>query len=180
MVLRELSDGPSYAGQQKATLQITATPALYSTTVTTGVIASSYGISPANVLNWATRFGGTFDEYRILSVTMRIRPIAAATGVTTMWFDEKVAAVATSTEAAERTLSLFSNSNASARSGVINLRWSARDLLDLQYTPTGTTTVNPVYFKIYTDNSNYGAPTTVTPMWLLEPIFSVEFRGINP
>jgi hypothetical protein len=162
-----------------AKLTITAEPALLSTTVTTGLIAFAYQIAPGNVENWATRFGGTFDEYRIVSVTVRVRPVSAASGVSAMWFDEKVVATPTLTEAQSRNLSLYSNTNAAARS-FVTLRWQARDLLDLQYTPTGTTTVAPVTFKIYSDSANYGGPIAATAVWLIEPEFTIDFRGINP
>jgi hypothetical protein len=178
-VRRELSDSQSYQGQQHARLQITAEPSLLSTTVTTGVIAFSYQVAPGNVENWATRFGGTFDEYRILSAQIRVRPVSATSGVSTMWFDEKVVSAPTLTEAQSRNVHLFSNTNAATRS-FVTMRWNARDLLDLQYTPTGTTTVAPVTFKIYSDATNYGAPIAATATWLIEPVFTVEFRGINP
>jgi hypothetical protein len=176
----ELSDSPSYARQQYAMLTITASPELISTTVTTGVIAINYNISPADITNWATRFAGTFDEYRILSARMRVRPVSATTGVTAMWFDEKnVSAAPTLTEAQERTLNVYTNSNANAKS-YVTMVWRARDLVDLQYTSTAITTVVPATFKLYSDNTNFGAPIAVTPAWLLEPEFTIEFRGLNP
>jgi hypothetical protein len=178
-VRRELSNSPSYAGQQHAVFQITSSPSLQSSTVTTGVIAFDYPVQVGNISNWATRFAGTFDEYRILGCVVRVRPVGPSTGVSAMWFDEKVAAAPTLTEAQERNLSLFSNSNAAARS-FVTLRWEARDLLDLQFSATSATSVTPVTFKIYTDASNYGAPAVAAAVWLCEPIFTIEFRGINP
>jgi len=58
------------------------------------------------------------------------------------------------------------------------MRWRAKDLLDLQYTAIGTVST-PVTFKTYTDLANYGAPAAVTNLWLLEPDFIMEFRGIK-
>jgi hypothetical protein len=178
-VRRELSDSLSYAGQQHAVFQITASPSLQSTTITSGVIAFDYPVQTGNIANWASRFAGTFDEYRILGCTIRVRPVGSSTGVSAMWFDEKVASAPTLTEAQERNLSLFSNSNAAAKS-FVTMRWNARDLLDLQYSAVSATTVTPVTFKIYTDTANYGAPAAVTAVWLCEPVFTIEFRGINP
>jgi hypothetical protein len=178
-VRRELSNSPSYAGQQHAVFQITASPSLQSSTVTTGVIAFDYPVQVGNIANWASRFAGTFDEYRILACVIRVRPVGSATGVSAMWFDEKVASAPTLTEAQERNLALFSNSNAAAKS-FVTLRWKARDLLDLQFSAVSATTVTPVTFKIYTDATNYGSPIAATAIWLCEPVFTIEFRGINP
>jgi hypothetical protein len=177
-VKRELSDSTAYSGQQVFRARLTATNSLLSTTITTGVIAQAYTVSAGSITGFTTRFGSTFDEYRILGVKIRIRPLSAATGVSAMWFDEKVTSSPTINEATERTVVLYSNSNASSKTN-IDLTWNARDLLDLQYTAIGTTSVVPVTFKIYTDVSNYGAPATVTPVWIVEPVFMVEFRGVK-
>jgi hypothetical protein len=149
---------------------------IWTTTVTTGVLAQSYAVSTAAITSFATRFGTTFDEYRILGVKMRVRPINVASGVSVMFFDEKATGAPTLPNAQERTLSLFPNTNASSQD-IITLVWRARDLLDLQYTAIGTV-VQPVTFKGYTDSTNYGAPIAATPIWLVEPEFEFEFRGI--
>jgi hypothetical protein len=177
-VKAQLSDTAAYSGQQVFRAHLTATNSLLSTTITTGVIAQAYTVSAGSITGFTTRFGSTFDEYRILGVKIRIRPLSATSGVSAMWFDEKVTSSPTINEATERTVVLHSNSNASSQTN-INMNWHARDLLDLQYTPIGTTSVVPVTFKVYTDVSNYGAPATVTPVWIVEPVFVVEFRGIK-
>jgi hypothetical protein len=93
-----------------------------------------------------------------------------------MWFDEKSTAVPTANESQERTVKPFANTNAMSKSRAA-MKWRARDLLDLQYTAIGSS-VTPVSFKVYTD-ANYGAPIVVTPLWLIEPVYLVEFRGIK-
>jgi hypothetical protein len=158
-------------------MSLTGFNSLVSTTVTTGVIANTYQMSTAGIESFAARFGSTFDEYRILGVDVRVRPVNAASGVSTMFFDEKSTSAPTLADAGEKTLSLFPNTNSAQRTQIM-MRWRARDLLDLQYTAIGST-VTPVTFKIYTDTANFGAPTTVTPVWLVEPLFHIEFRGIK-
>ncbi len=176
-VRRQLSDGPAYAGQQRAILQLEAAPTLLTTTVTTGVIASVYTISSAAITGFSTRFGSTFDEYRILLCRFRITPVTASTGVSKMWFDEKSSSAPTVNESLERTSIPFANTNASSKSSKIMI-WSARDLLDLQYIPIGTSTA-VAYHKVYTDAGNWGAPIAATAIWIIEPVITVEFRGIK-
>jgi hypothetical protein len=174
----ELSDSASYAGQQHFRVKLTGAVQLSAFTVTTGVVTQAYAVTAADIIGFATRFGSTFDEYRILGFDARVRPVGANSGVAAMWFDEKNTAAPTANEANERSLSLYSNSNAASNTQ-ITLRWRAHDLLDLQYTPIGTTSVQPVTFKIYTDNANYGAPITAVGAWLVEPLYYVEFRGMK-
>jgi len=174
---RRLSDGPSYRGQQRTTLKLEGISQLLSTTITTGLIAGTYLVEAADIASFATRFGNTFDEYRILGADITVTPITASTGVSRFWFDEKSSATPTFNDSRERTVVTLPNSNANARS-CRKMTWRARDLLDLQYTSIATTSVNPVTFKIYTDNGNYGAPATVTQLWLVESELMLEFRGI--
>jgi hypothetical protein len=158
-------------------MSLTGFNSLVSTTVTTGVIANTYQMSTAGIESFAARFGSTFDEYRILRVDVRVRPVNAASGVSAMFFDEKSTSAPTLADAGEKTLSLFPNTNSAQRTQIM-MRWRARDLLDLQYTAIGAS-ATPVTFKIYTDTANFGAPAAVTPVWLVEPLFHFEFRGIK-
>lgn len=176
-VSRTLSDGPSYAGQFSVKMRLPGAPILLSTVVTTGLIATSQGIATGNITGFSSRFGSTFDEYRILGCDWKIRPVSASTGISVMFFDEKSNATPTVTDASERIGRRLPNTNAGPKS-VVQMSWRARDLLDLQYTAIGSS-VTPAYFKVYTDLTNFGAPVAVTPLWLLEPEYIVEFRGIK-
>lgn len=173
----QLSDGPSYRGQQKVILRLEGQAVKLSTTVTTGLISNSLALSQSNIQAFAARFSTTFDEYRILGADVRITPISASSGVSKMWFDEKVATAPSANEPNQRTSVPFANTNAQSQSQKI-MRWRARDLLDLEYT-TITTVSTPVYFKTYTDAATWGAPVVATDLWLIEPIYIVEFRGLK-
>lgn len=176
-VRSELSNTLSYAGQQRAILTIPGTANLYSTTVTTGVIASRLPIGINNITDFAARFGTTFEEYRILSASYKIVCISASTGLTKMWLEEKdVLSTPTLNESREKTHQNFPNSNNNAKSQR-TMRWRARDLLDLEYQPIATT-FNPVSLSIYTDTATLGAPATVTALWVIEPMVTIEFRGL--
>jgi hypothetical protein len=174
----QLSDGPAYKGQQKYVCRLPGTPSLLTTTVTTGVISNSANLSTGNISGFATRFGSTFDEYRILGCDVIMRPVAASTGVTVAFFDEKSSSVPTSSDAANRIGLRLCNSNASSNGESTVMKWRARDLVDLQYTAIGTG-VTPCYFKVYTDAATWGAPIAATNLWIVEPMFIVEFRGIK-
>jgi hypothetical protein len=172
-----LSDGPAYAGQQKVVLTLPGLSSKYSTTITTGVIASSLSLSTSRISNFATRFGSTFDEYRILSVLVKLRALSASTGISTFLFDEKDATAPDIDDANQRLGLRLPNTNA-AGSILRAMRWRARDLLDLEYSPIGTVST-PVYFKVYTDASSFGAPVAVSDLWIAEFDFTIEFRGIK-
>jgi len=177
MVARELSDGPSFAGQQSVILTLPAAATSGYTTVTTGVLQTSIALDSSHLNGFATRFGSTFDEYRILGVNVKIRPISPATGVTRYFFNEKNGTVPSTVDAYERVGLTLSNSNANS-SSTRTMSWRARDLLDLQYTPIGTN-FTPVWLKIYTDLDTFGAPAVATPISYLEVDFLVEFRGLQ-
>jgi len=174
---QRLPDSNSYAGQQKSLLRLEGVPQLLSTTTGTGVISDTYIVEAQDILAFATRFGNTFDEYRILGADIKVTCTAVSTGVSKFWFDEKSNAVPTLNESQERTVNALPNNSSNSKSCKV-FRWRARDLLDLQFSPISTLTVNPVTFKIYTNNANYGAPTSVTPLWLVESVLLMEFRGI--
>jgi hypothetical protein len=150
---RELSDGLAYAGQQFAMHKIPGSNVKLTTTVTTGVVAQTYAVSSDNITGFNTRFSNTYDEYRIVGADFKLIPLGANAGEMNFWFDEKSAAAPTANMAAERICRQATMNSGSPKS-TITMKWRARDLLDLQYSPIGTG-VNPVIFKAYTDNTNY-------------------------
>jgi hypothetical protein len=170
-------DGPAYAGQPTVRLVLPGVLTTVSTTVTTGVIANVDTISIADISGFTTRFGSTFDEYRILGATFKIRPTGVNPGITRFWFDEKSSATPTVDDSYERVGLTLSNNSSDSRAST-SMTWKARDLLDLQYTPIGTAST-PAYFKIYTDNASYASPATVLPLWFRQVDLLVEFRGLK-
>jgi len=176
-VRSELSDGPAYSKQQVSRLLLDGAPVLMSTTVATGVIAQAYQVQTGTINGFTTRFGSTFDEYRIVGANIKVSPVSPTTGVSKVWFDEKSNSAPTANEAQERTSTPLCNSNAQSKAQRV-FTWRAKDLLDLQYTAIGTV-VNPVTFKLYTDLATWGAPAAVTAVWIVESEFFMEFRGIK-
>jgi hypothetical protein len=173
------SNKPAYPGQARVVLRLPANPSgPQVTTVTTGVMALTLPLQAGDITGFATRFGSTFDEYRILGVDVEALNMSASTGATAMWFDEKSQSAPTQNESTERNATTHLNTNAGFKSRKV-LRWRARDLLDLEFTPIGTANVVPVTFKAYTDLALWGAPIAVTPLWVFRLTFVVEFRGLK-
>ena len=141
-IVPRFDDARSYAGQAVWRMRLPAIPSLLSTTVTTGVIASSYSVSTTNIAGFSSRFGSTFDEYRIVSAKVLIRPVSASTGISVCFFDEKSGSNPTQSESTERVGQRICNSNAAAKA-VTQMSWTARDLLDLNFTPIGTSVTTP-------------------------------------
>jgi len=175
-----MTDRPAYKGMQITQIRIPGLPIVI--TPSAGIAAIETTLSPVtNVENWSTRFESCFEEFRVISLTVEIRPLGNNNGVTSFWFDESEALTPTLAMAEAKTSTIIPNNNSNARS-VTRMTWIARDFGDLTYrnttqNPTGV----PVNFYVYTDVTNYGTPaSTVTPLFLIRTIYNVEFRGIAP
>jgi len=175
-----LTSRPKYAGEPVKRFTLAAPPTILSTTVTTGVIASTTNLDArGTIAGFLTRFQNTFDTYRVLKVVVKIRPLTVATGVTRMWFETSLASASDSaTAASERVARTLSNSQADSKS-TCQMSYEMNDIQELQYVSVASTQ-EPAYpiFYVYTDTASWGAPIAVTPLWLIEPIFTVEFRGL--
>jgi len=168
---------PAYKGQPVIVMDLPCTSYILSTTATTGVIANNFQLSIAAIVNFTSRYGAAFSEYAIISCEFRVRPLTASTGVSAFWFDDTITTVPTLNESMGRVVEKKSNTNALPQSA-FSMYWRARQLTDLAYNPTsvGYTAVN---FKVYTDNTNYNATTTATPLWLIEPVAKIILRGLK-
>lgn len=172
----ELSDSPAYAGQVVVKIKLPSSATKLTTTVTTGVVASAIQVSSAQLLGFATRFGSTFDEYRIVGINARVIPLGPNAGIMKCWFDEKSTSAPTANESLEKTAVSVSLNNAHSSSRL--QIWRARDLLDLQFTAIGSA-VTPVTFKQYTDNAFWGSSVAVTDVATVQFDCLVEFRGVK-
>jgi hypothetical protein len=168
---------PSFPRQVCWDVWLPALPAKFITTVTTGVITAGFNFNPTTkVQAFATRFGSTFDEYRVVQVQMKMKMFSSTNpGVVQAWIDENSTATATLAEAQERYVLSVS---ASSVEDVHQLSWTASDPLDLQYSPIATSTT-PASFKAYTDNANFGSSIVITDYFELEARFRIQFRGLQ-
>ncbi len=172
------SFGKSYNAQQRCSLTLETAPVVCSAAVTTGLVQINLGSSPPDlVADWATRFANTFDEYRVLAVRYHLESLGPSTGITRVWFEEKNVNLPTFEESRQQTI-LSSLKNTNAVQQRTSWHWEARDLLDLEFVDISVTK-NPVFFQVYSDATNYGAPIVATPLWLLHAELLIEFKGIN-
>jgi len=177
IIARSLSDGQSYAGQSKFRVTLPGVPQIITTTAATGVNSTAFQIAFGDILGFATRFGSTFDEYRILGANVRVQATAVSTGLTKFFFDEKTTSAPTANESQERVGVLLDNNSSNSKSSTM-MRWRARDLLDLQYTAIASS-VTPCTFKIYTDAVNWAAPVSATNLFIVTIDIMFEFRGLK-
>jgi len=152
-----------------------ATPIKVTTTVTTGVIATSLLCNTGGIANFAVRFGSTFVEYRMIRVRMQIRFFSSTNpGVIQFWYDEKQTGAPSLADAQERAVLVCSAASVDRQP---LLKWICSDTLDLQYSDIGAL-VTPVTFKAYSDNANFGSSVVATDYFELEPEFQYQFRGL--
>lgn len=166
----------SYKGQPHAELWLEGAPAPITTTVTTGVVAQVYAVASASVTSFATRFGSTFVEYRIVAARFRTRCYSTANpGLCVQWFDEKSNATPTTLEAVEKMIQSFPFSD---QVNSHSQKWNPTDMLDLQYIPIATST--PVcYFKTYSDAAFFGSPVIATNVGIVMVDLLFQFRELR-
>jgi hypothetical protein len=173
--LLELRLIKSYPRQVVWQVWLPFAPVKLTTTVTTGLINSAIFVNQAAITSFATRFGNTFVEYRIVRANVKARMFGSTNpGVLQMWYDEKSTASPTLVEAQER---YILSENASSVDKRPTLSWTNADTLDLQYTAIGTS-VTPVTFKVFTNNANFGSSVVATDYCEIEGAIQFQFRGL--
>ncbi len=169
---------PAYAGQPVQEETIPCTSYILTTTATTGLIANTTGLNINSIVGFSTRYADLWSEYAIVGGTIEITPLQqGASGISAFFFDDFSTSVPTLNESMGRIVRKLSNSAANPKSTTV-MNWTARSLQDLTFQPTtlGYTAVN---FKVYTDNTNYGSPTTATQLWLIRPKLKIILRGLK-
>jgi hypothetical protein len=167
---------PSYQGQPLSQMVIHSDSVVASTTVTSGVIALVYDTDPVtNVINWATRFQ-SLEEFRVVKTKAIVNCFSSTNpGAVVAWFDETSNTTPTATAAQDRTIKTFSAGDVTRTHTLV---WRPKDLLDLQYSSTGVSK-KPVYFKLYSDNANYGSSIVASQYLSVHMAYTIQFRGFN-
>ncbi len=165
----------SFQNQPISLMRIPTTGQTLVTTVTTGVALVNTALDSTAVADWANRFASLYEEYRIVGAEVDVLCFSSTTtGLLRMYFDEKSAAnptVASVTQRSIRDITCSSNRKHT-------LKWTVVDVGDMAFTAT-TTNYTPVYFKLYTDTANFGAPSTVTAVASINYWLMVQFRGYS-
>ncbi len=168
---------PAYPGQPVLQCWIAADPSKLTTTVTTGQIASSFTLSPTTTITgWGTRFGATWDEWRVIAIEASVRCFSSTNpGVISHWLEEKSATVPALAECeAAHALRFPAGDVFSPHTRLYHLH----DPLDLEYTAIGTAkTVG--YINVFTDNANYGSSAVATDYCSLQVRYLCQFRGFR-
>jgi len=169
----ELDLRPAYPGQNVYQTKVCANPYKLTTTVTTGVISSTVAIDFSKVDNSAVRFAA-FSEYRIIKAVFNIVCCSSTNpGVAIAWIDEKSATTPTQAMAFAAKGQRF-NCSSVDRNHI--LTWTSNDPLDLQYVALGTAP-NLAFMKVYTNNAVLGSSIVATDYLIVEPTYTVQFRG---
>jgi len=174
--IMELSLIRTYPHQVAWQVWLPGTPTKFTTTVTTGLIAGVINVVSTSITSFATRFSQTFVEYRMIRAIFRIRLFSSTNpGVLQFWVDEKSNATPILAEAQERA-TLISSAAAVDKTPV--LKWVSADPLDLQYIATSASATLAT-FKVFTNNTNFGSSIVATDYLEVEPVFEVQFRGLQ-
>lgn len=155
-------------------------------TVSVGTLATVVSVDRTLINAFTTKFQVVFQEYRILGAVFNIRQIAvytnatggaAGTGLTCFYLDEKSSAAPGASTAVEHPR-IEIPQEPQTDSNKHTIKWKARDILDLEFTQV-TQTVTPVYFKAYTDTTNFFASATDSnTSYAMTGALRFEFRGL--
>jgi len=172
----ELSLIRTYPHQVAWEVWLPGTPSKFTTTVTTGQIAGVINIVSTSIASFATRFSQTFVEYRMIRAVFKIRLFSSTNpGVLQFWIDEKSNSAPVLAEAQERAVLVVSASSVDRNP---SLKWVSSDTLDLQYIATSASATLAT-FKVFTNNTNFGSSIVATDYLEVEPIYQVQFRGLQ-
>lgn len=164
---------PAFPGQPVWSTIVELDPTILTTTVTTGVVASSIALITSGISNFATRFAA-FDEYRVVKIRFQFSCLApTATGIMTHWVEEKVATAPSAAIALAATKVQYPMSDVFGKHELI---WTPHDVGDLDYTQVGTVK-NLCYLDSYTSVAAYGAPAVATSVVLVQAFLTIQFRG---
>lgn len=167
---------PIYPYQQTQVIEIYS-QTFNLTTSGIGVIASVLTLNMAAIPTGSTRWPSVFDEVRFLKAKIVMVPVGVSAGTTFFWVDENDAATPTLSMAQIHASKLLPNNSACYDPRYYRLAWSARDLKDLQFESTTSTSYVYASLKSYTNQADLGSPTSTT-LWTVRVKFTCEFRGV--
>lgn len=148
-------------------------PIKFTTTVTTGVIASSTQILYTLISSFTTRFA-TWDEYRVIRVRFHVRFFSSTLpGILRVWVEDRSNATPT-LAIAQADKGLSPNMSDVARRHMLDYR--IMDPVYVDYTQLNATQ-GIGYLNVYTNNAQYGSTVVATDVCVITPEFTIQFRG---
>jgi len=171
---QELELHPSFKGQPCAAFKVHGGPHLLTTTVTTGVVAAVTAIDPvADVVDWATRFGAMWREYRVVKAILEIELFSTTNSGILSYYPEEVTSSAPSAATMNHvTCKRISCADVTKRH---RHEWVPSGPSDLAYLQS-TVSSAAAYFKIYTDTANFGSPAVVTVLGIYTVTYTIQAR----
>ncbi len=169
---------PAYTGQPCFATKIMSDPIKLTTTVTTGQIANTTTITNALITNFATRFAGMWDEYRIIKCRAIVVCFSSTNpGQMNHWFDEpSTAGAAPAIADARKNRCLRFNASDTGKPHQMTL--TPHDPTLQQWNDTAVGLTIGVY-KMYTDNANYGSSIVATDYCTVQFDLTIQFRGFK-
>jgi hypothetical protein len=146
--------------------------------VAAGAVANAGAISATNVNNFATRFASLFDEYCIVGMALELRiqnVTAGSVGFVLAFIDEKIATAPNAASLNVPRIDMMIGSESPSR---YDINWIAHDYIDLQWTQTSTTVI-PLYLKIYASNANTLTSAGTACDILISGTLQFCFRGYS-
>jgi len=128
---------------------------------------------------WSTKFAAVFDEYCITGAHFEIRSNQVSgigKGMLLVGLDEKDATTPTATSAAA---SAHIDVNVNNAYDPIRhmIDWVPTDYLDLQWSSVTSSSVTPVYIKVYGDNTTTFLNSDTAGDLYITGALSIDFRG---
>ncbi len=162
-----------FKGQPSLEVWIDCDPYTFSTTVTTGVIASTIALTGGIIDSFTTRFV-TWDQYRFVKARAEVCCYGSTNpGLLSMWFADYST---TPTTALAQTANAI-RFNASSIDRVHSLDYIPHDPLQQQWQTVSSGTAGIGYFKMFTNNADFGSSTVATPYCYVRLKVLVQFRG---
>jgi hypothetical protein len=165
---------PAFNGQQVGCFRVMADPIKATTTVTTGLIATTTPITSALISSFSTRFA-MWDEYRVTRARIHFRPFAATNpGLIRAWIEPRSTATPT------LAIAEASEGLAFSAADVTNthlLDYKLMDPVFVDFTQTNATQ-NVGNINWFTNNANYGSSTVATDYFLVHIELVIQFRGL--
>lgn len=145
-------------------------------TLAAGSVGTSYTIGTTNIESWSS-WAALFNEFSVVGA--RLFPMALTStnfgGFAIAVLDEKVS-TASASDLDKPYLRLSLDANPSPDDYVVE--WKASDLLDLQWTATGTATT-PAWLKFFASPGSTFTSNANTSEIVVTGEFAVDFRGLK-
>jgi hypothetical protein len=167
---------PYSPGVPSAVFKVSAGIQKFTTTVTTGVIASSTAIQAAQIPSFGSRFAA-FDEYRITHAKFMFYPCSSTNpGTLNAWVEPQSSGTPSSSIAQNNKVLAFP---IGGNNRVYKLNYSPTDFNFEGWTDLATTTFVIGYLNVYTNNADFASNIVATDAVTVRAEYTVEFRGFK-